>query len=126
MVRPLTIKLLDVIQSDFNSRDVDTILSHFSDECIWLMARGPYAPEGRRCEGKGEIGNILRGRYDEIPDMRWEEMEHWICDENKAVSKWIVRGTPKIGKSFEYLGCDLWEFNDGLIAKKDTYWKFVE
>ena len=25
----------------------------------------------------------MRGRYDEIPDMRWEEMEHWICDENK-------------------------------------------
>ena len=29
------------------------------------------------------------------------------------------------GEPFEYLGCDLWEFRDGYVTKKDTYWKFV-
>jgi ketosteroid isomerase-like protein len=41
------------------------------------------------------------------------------------MSEWVVRGTPRDGEAFEYLGCDLWEFKDGLVTKKDTYWKFV-
>jgi taurine dehydrogenase small subunit len=57
--------------------------------------------------------------------MRWEEMRHWVCDESKATSEWVVRGTPREGETFEYLGCDLWEFKNGLVAKKDTYWKFI-
>lgn len=113
MGRELTITLLDEIQDGFNRYDVGAILSHFVDDCEWLMARGPAAPEGQRCLGKAEIGKVLRARYQQIPDMRWEEMRHWIVDETKALSEWVVRGTPKDGKPFEYLGCDLWEFRDG-------------
>ena len=123
MSRPITIEYLDEICQEFNQQDVDGILSHFATDCVWLMARGPNSPEGRRCVGKEEIGSVLRTRYVEIPDMRWEEMRHWVCDETKAMSKWVVRGTPIDGEAFEYLGCDLWEFKDGLVTKKDTYWK---
>lgn len=125
MSRPITIALLDEIQDGFNRHDVDGILSHFADDCIWLMARGPNAPEGRRCVGKAEIAEVLSSRYAEIPDMRWEEMRHWICDDTKALSEWVVRGTPAGGEPFAYLGCDLWEFRDGMVVKKDTYWKFI-
>ena len=117
--------LLDEIQDGFNQHDVDEILSHFTDDGIWLMARGPDAPEGRRLTGKAAIGEVLRGRYAEIPDMRWEEMRHWVVDQSKAISEWVVRGTPKGGEPFEYTGCDLWEFRDGYVSKKDTYWKFI-
>ncbi len=125
MTRQLTMALLDEIQAGFNERDVEAILSHFAEDCVWLMARGPDAPEGRRCRGKAEIGRVLRDRYAEIPDMRWEEMRHWIVDQTKALSEWVVRGTPGGGPAFAYLGCDLWEFRDGLVVKKDTYWKFI-
>ena len=125
MSRHISIEYLDEIQLGFNQHDVDTILSHFATDCVWLMARGPNAPEGRRCVGKEEIGAVLRARYAQIPDMRWEEMRHWICDESKAISEWVVRGTPRDGETFEHLGCDLWEFRNGLVAKKDTYWKFI-
>lgn len=125
MPRKVTIALLDAIQDGFNRQDVDGILSHFADDCVWLMARGPKAPEGRVCRGKAEIGEVLRGRYRQIPDMRWEEMRHWIVDDSKAISEWVVRGTPKGEKPFELLGCDLWEFRDGLVTKKDTYWKAI-
>ena len=84
--RQVTIALLDEIQDAFNRQDVDGILAHFTDDCIWLMARGPSEPEGRLCRGKREIGEVLRARYGQIPDMRWEEMHHWICDQRKAVS----------------------------------------
>ncbi len=125
MSRSITIEYLDEICQEFNRQDVDAILSHFATDCVWLMARGPNSPEGRRCVGKEEIGTVLRKRYVEIPDMRWEEMRHWVCDETKAISEWVVRGTPGSGEAFEYLGCDLWEFKDGLVTKKDTYWKSI-
>jgi len=125
MFRPITIEYLDEICQEFNQQDVDGILSHFATNCVWLMARGPNAPEGRRCVGKEEIGSVLRARYVEIPDMQWEEMHHWVCDKTKAISEWVVRGTPRDGEAFAYLGCDLWEFEDGLVTKKDTYWKSV-
>ena len=125
MARQITIALLDEIQDGFNRHDVAGILSHFAEDCVWLMARGPSAPEGRRCVGKDEIAEVLRGRYAQIPDMRWEEMRHWICDDTKALSEWVVRGTPIGAEPFEYLGCDLWEFRDGMVIKKDTYWKFI-
>jgi taurine dehydrogenase small subunit len=101
MAREVTIELLDEIQDGFNQQDVDAILSHFTDDCEWLMARGPNAPEGRRCIGKTEIGDVLRGRYKEIPDMRWEEIHHCVCGQSKAISEWVVRGTPADGKPFE-------------------------
>jgi taurine dehydrogenase small subunit len=126
MKRQVTIALLDEIQDGFNKQDVDAILSHFTDDSIWLMARGPTAPEGKRCVGKAEIGEVLASRYRDIPDMRWDEIRHWIvADQTKAISEWVVRGTPKGGKPFEYTGCDLWEFRDGYVTKKDTYWKYI-
>ncbi|HWV83421.1 MAG TPA: nuclear transport factor 2 family protein [Hyphomicrobiaceae bacterium] len=126
MAREVTIALLDEIQDGFNKQDVDAILSHFADDCEWLMARGPNAPEGCRLLGKAAIGEVLRARYKDIPDMRWEEMRHWIVDQTKAISEWIVRGTPKNGgEPINLVGCDLWEFRDGYVTKKDTYWKTI-
>lgn len=125
MGREITLALLDEIQDGFNRQDVAGILTHFTDDCVWLMARGPDAPEGRRCVGKAEIGEVLTNRYAQIPDMRWEDMRHWIVDQTKAISEWTVRGTPNEGEPFAYLGCDLWEFRDGYVTKKDTYWKFI-
>ena len=122
---PISIEYLDEIQLGFNQHDVAAILSHFATDCVWLMARGPNPPKGRCCVGKEEIGAVLRARYIEIPNMRWEKIRHWVCDETKAISEWVVRGTPRDKEAFEYLGCDLWEFKDGLVTKKDTYWKFV-
>ncbi len=115
MACKVTTALLDAIQDGFNRHDVDAILSHFVADCEWLMARGPNAPEGRRCHGKQEISEVLRSRYHQIPDMRWEEMRHWICGADKALSEWVVRGTPIGGEPFAYTGCDLWEFRDGYV-----------
>ena len=121
----ITIPLLDDIQDGFNRHDVDAILSHFADDCTWVMASGPMPPEGRVCRGKAEIGQVLRDRYGQIPDMRWEDIRHWIVDDTKAISEWVVKGTPAGGPAFAYLGCDLWEFSAGKVTKKDTYWKII-
>lgn len=126
MAELITIALLDEIQDGFNRHDVDGILSHFADTCVWVMASGPTPPEGRVCHGKEEIGQVLTDRYAQIPDMRWEDIRHWIVDDSKAISEWVVKGTPEGGAPFAYLGCDLWEFEGGKVTKKDTYWKIIK
>ena len=122
----VTRELLDAIQDAFNRHDVDGILSYFADDCEWLMARGPDPWEGKRLRGKRAIAEVLSARYAEIPDMRWVDMSHFIAsDASRACSEWTVKGTPKGGERIDWLGCDVWTFRDGLVTKKDTYWKYI-
>jgi len=87
----VTVELLDAIQDAFNRRDVDGILSYFSDDCEWLMARGPDPWEGKRLRGKPAIAEVLSARFAVIPDMRWVDMSHFISpDGSKACSEWTV------------------------------------
>ena len=125
--RAVTIDLLNTIQDAFNRHDVDGILSYFHDQCEWLMARGPDPWEARRLKGKQAIAQVLSARYEVIPDMRWDDMTHFIsADGSKACSEWTVRGTPNDGSpALDYLGCDIWTFSDGAVRVKDTYWKFI-
>lgn len=125
--KKVTVELLDAIQDAFNRHDVDGIVSYFADDCEWLMARGPDRWEARRLEGKAAIGEVLSARYAAIPDMRWVDMQHFISEDgSRACSEWTVKGTPKEGSPINWLGCDIWTFRDGLVTKKDTYWKFIE
>lgn len=125
--KQVTVALLDEIQEAFNQHDVEGILSYFSNDCEWLMARGPVPWEARRLVGKEAIGEVLTARYAVIPDMRWVDMQHFIsADGARACSEWTVRGTPKQGSPMDWLGCDIWSFRDGLVIKKDTYWKYID
>ncbi len=123
----VTVELLDAIQEAFNRHDVDGILAYFAEDCEWLMARGPDPWEAKRLKGKAAIGKVLSARYAVIPDMRWVDMQHFISkDGNRACSEWTVKGTPKEGPPIDWLGCDIWTFRDGMVTKKDTYWKFID
>ncbi|MCH9671566.1 MAG: nuclear transport factor 2 family protein [Gammaproteobacteria bacterium] len=127
MSREVTIALLDTIQDAFNRHDVDGILSHFASDCEWLMASGPDPWEGKRLVGKAAIGEVLSARYLVVPDMRWEDIQHFVSqDGTKACSEWTVRGTPQTGRAIDCLGCDIWTFVDGWVTKKDTYWKSID
>ena len=122
----VTTEMLDAIQDAFNRQDVDGILSYFADDCEWLMARGPDPWEGKRLLGKPAIAEVLSARFAVIPDMRWVAMSHFISpDGNKACSEWTVKGTPKDSEEINLLGCDIWTFSNGLVTKKDTYWKTI-
>jgi hypothetical protein len=42
------------------------------------------------------------------------------------VSEWTIRGTRSTGEPIEVRGCDLFEFTDGKISRKDSFWKIVD
>ena len=119
----VTHKLLAEINDAFNSRDTGRIASLFQEDAVFHMASGPE-PEGRTVRGREAIRKVLADRFDVIPDMRWEHISEYISG-NRAVTVWRVKGSALDGTVLDYQGCDLFEFRDGLIQDKDTYWKIV-
>jgi ketosteroid isomerase-like protein len=113
-------KLLDA----FNAHDLDAIMSFFTEDCVLDTPRGP-APGGRRFVGKEEVRKGLQARFDGIPDIEYREARHWACGD-RGVSEWTIHGTQATGERVAVRGCDLFEFSDGRISRKDSFWKIVD
>ena len=121
----LSMDVLNAVNDAFNSGNVDRILSHFHADCTWCMAEGEASePDGRTLRGKSEIREVLEARRKTVPDMRWDRIYQYISGE-RAVTVWTVSGT-RDGKKLNFQGCDLYDYKDGLIFKKDTYWKIIK
>jgi len=120
---PVSMELLQEIHDAFNSRDADAIAAFFADDATFYMASGPD-PDGRAVKGKSAIRKVLADRFLVIPDMSWDWMYGYTTGD-RAVTVWRVTGKATDGTVLDYQGCDLWEFRDGLVLNKDTYWKIV-
>ena len=122
-VGDVSMALLDEIHEAFNSRDADRIVKYFAEDAIFYMASGPE-PEGRAVRGRQAIRKVLADRFLVIPDMRWDALYGYKSG-NRGVTVWRVKGHASDGTILDYQGCDLWEFRNGLVQNKDTYWKLV-
>lgn len=120
---PVSIELLYEINAAFNSRDADRIVEYFTDDCTFMMARGPE-PCGTKIVGKEALRKALADRFAKIPDMHWNDLYRHVYG-NRAVSVWIVTGRSEDGEVLNFQGCDLYEFKGGKVHVKDTYWKQV-
>ena len=123
VARPVTVKTLEEILEAFNRHDLDAIMSYFADDCIFDMPRGPH-PWGTRYVGKDGVRDGLASRFKGIPDVHYGDDIHWVCG-NRGVSEWTLTGTTTAGVRVEVRGCDLWEFSDGFVTRKDSYWKII-
>jgi steroid delta-isomerase-like uncharacterized protein len=122
----VTTETLKQISDAFNRHDLDAIMEFFSDDCSFDFPKGPdYL--GQRFIGKARVREALAGRFRGIPDVHYGDDRHWIsADGNFGVSEWTLTGTTTAGVSLKVRGCDLWEFRNGKITRKDSYWKIVE
>lgn len=121
MTKQLTMDLLNEIIAAFNNHDAKGVASFFATDGVMLGAAGKE-PVGTTLRGPEVIKAALIKRFSDSPDIQWTEGKSWIFG-NKALSEWRVRGTSPDGSIIDTLGCDLWEFEDGKIVKKDTYYK---
>lgn len=109
----------------FNAHDLDRVMSHFDDHCILEMPRGSRA-WGTRAEGKADVRRLLATRFAGIPDVHYGNASH-LVDGTTGISKWTLTGTTPQGARIEVNGCDFYTFqDDGLVVRKDSYWKIVE
>ncbi len=115
---------LQALLDAFNAHDVDAIMSFFTEDCVFDMPRGP-APGGLRLVGSEEVRAGIQSRFDGIPDIQYGDDRHWRCGD-RGVSEWTIRGTQATGERIEVRGCDLFEFSNGKIRRKDSFWKIVD
>jgi ketosteroid isomerase-like protein len=113
--------ILREIAAGFDTHDLDRIMRHFADDAVFESPRGPEA-FGQRFEGKAAVREAFAGRFAGIPDVRYQEDDHFVAGDRGA-SEWTLRGTTTDGQRLEVRGCDLWTFRDGKVVKKDSYWK---
>ena len=106
----------------FNRHDLDAIMAHFSADSVFESPRGPDR-WGRRFVGREEVRAGLAARFESIPDVHYSDDDHFACG-SRGVSEWTLNGTTTDGVIIDVRGCDVWTFApDGLIARKDSFWK---
>ena len=115
---------LRAIVAAFNAHDLDAIMGYFADDCSLDMPRGPE-PWGQRFMGKEAVRAALATRFEGLPDVHYGDGRHWVCGD-MGVSEWLLTGTTPEGRRVRVRGCDHWEFRDGKVVRKDSYWKIVE
>lgn len=120
----ITAETLKEILEAFNRHDLDAIMEYFSEDCSFDFPRGPE-PWGQRFAGKAQVREALAGRFKGIPDVHYSEDRHWVAGD-KGLSEWTLTGTTTAGVSLKVRGCDLWEFKNGKVTRKDSYWKIIE
>ena len=118
------VRLLEQLADAFNSHDLDRIMGFFADDCSLDMPRGS-APWGTRYTGKPAVRKGLQTRFEMLPDVHYGEVRHFAT-ETMGVSEWLVTGTLRSGASVNVRGCDHYEFREGKVIRKDSYWKIVE
>lgn len=113
--------VLREIAAGFDTHDLDRIMRHFTDDAVFESPRGPEV-FGQRFLGGEAIREAFAARFAGIPDVRYQEEDHFVSGERGA-SEWTLRGTTTDGQRIEVRGCDLWTFRGGQVVKKDSYWK---
>ena len=84
-------ELLREVLGSFNAHDLDAIMAHFSEDCVFEAPRGPE-PWGRRFVGKDEVRRGLAARFEGIPDVHYGDDDHFACG-SRGVSEWTISGT---------------------------------
>ena len=120
----VTVSTFEAILDAFNRHDLDTIMAFFAEDATLDTPRGPNA-WGTRFVGKAAVREGLAARFAGIPDVHYGEDRHWVCGDRGA-SEWLLTGITTAGQRIAVRGCDLWEFRDGLVVRKDSYWKIVD
>jgi SnoaL-like domain len=64
------------------------------------------------------VREALADRFKGIPDVHYGDNRHWVAAD-MGVSEWTLTGTTTSGVSLKVRGCDLWEFRNGKVVRKD-------
>ena len=114
-------RMLKAIATAFDEHDLEGIMAHFADDAVF---DGPRGTErwGTRFVGREQIREAFAARFAGIPDVRYQEDEHFV-DGDRGASEWTLSGTTTDGQRLEVRGCDLWTLRDGTVVKKDSFWK---
>jgi hypothetical protein len=118
-----TIAMLDSFAAAYNRHDVEAIMAHMTDDCVFVSFFGPDVC-GERFEGRDKVRQRVASGLADFPDARWDIIGHFVSS-NRGVSEWIFRGTKRgTTERAERQGLDVFTFRNGKIQIKNTYQKW--
>jgi ketosteroid isomerase-like protein len=121
VTRTASVEMLKEFTATFNRHELDTVMTYFTHDAVFESPRGPD-PWGKRYAGKLAVREGLAQRFVDIPNVHYGSDEHHVFGD-RGWSEWTLTGKANTGEEIEVRGCDLWTFRDGLIARKDSFWK---
>lgn len=105
----------------FNAHDLDSIMAHMTDDCVFQASGGPDM-DGQKFTGQEQVRHAFQDVFVTYPDARWGDARHCIQGD-RGISEWVFTGTKPDGTRVEVTGCDLFTFKQGKIAIKNSYRK---
>ena len=115
------LELLDRFADAWNRHDLDALMAMMTDDCVFEASAGPQV-DGQRSEGGRAVRAAFAAVFEAFPDAHWANPRHFVAG-NRGVSEWTFTGMQEDGRRVEVNGCDLFTFNDGRIAIKNSYRK---
>lgn len=117
----VTESFLQSFAEAFNRHDINAIMEHMTEDCVFEASAGPDA-DGQKFVGQTEVRKAFLEVFETFPDAKWSNARHFVSA-NRGFSEWIFTGTKKDGTKTEVTGCDLFSFENGKISIKNSYRK---
>ena len=120
-IRGVTVEVLEAFADAWNRHDVDALMAFMTDDCIFESSAGPDVC-GTRFAGRDAVRAGYKEVFATFPDAHWGHAQHFV-EGDRGVSEWTFTGTRADGARVEVHGCDLFTFQGGKIAVKNSYRK---
>lgn len=105
----------------FNRHDIEGVMTHFAEDCVFDTIGGAEA-YGTRIKGRDAIAEAFTSVWTGIKDAQWADHRHFISGD-RGVSEWTFRGTNPDGTRIDAEGVDLFTIRDGKIVEKRAFRK---
>lgn len=112
---------LQAFADAWNRHDIDALMRHMADDCVFEASAGPDTC-GMRYAGKEAVRAAFSDVWQTFPDAQWRAPRHFVSGD-RGVSEWTFTGTRVDGTRVEVNGCDVFTFRGDKIAIKNSYRK---
>lgn len=112
---------MERLMAAFNDRDLDALMGCMAEDCAFHAAAGPDF-EGTRHSGRAAVQAAYAAIFAAFPEAAWTEGAHAVAGDT-GLSSWRFVGKTADGRTVDVRGCDVFAFDDDLIALKDSYRK---
>ncbi len=118
MTKTLTAQDLADTFDAFNRHDIDAVMTHFAEDCVFYTVGGDEK-FGNKIEGKEAIAAAFSAVWGGMKDAHWDHHSHFVHGD-RAVSEWTFSGTDANGMRVEAEGADLFTVRDGQLVVKQA------
>ncbi|MBT5604251.1 MAG: SnoaL-like domain-containing protein [Gammaproteobacteria bacterium] len=112
----------------YGSADKEGLLALTSDDFQWcqhVAQSTDELPAGRTLQGVDALLDELAWRKQHWQEVRYSDLAERAAGDDLLVQTFTISGLQD-GKPFNARAVDPYPVKDGLITRKDTYWKYLK